>query len=60
MAIGGDPVSPIDDYPAQLEIWTPTYLEESLGTDPWQPDTDNDGLTDGHEQFGIPLSRGTS
>lgn len=41
------------DRTARTDTWLSNERELALNTDPWDPDTDNDGLTDGQESKGI-------
>ena len=45
------------DGAKRSDVWVSNYRELGLATDPWDPDTDDDGLTDGWEiTDGIPAS----
>jgi len=48
------------DGVARTDTWFSNNQEVKAGTEPWHPDTDNDGLTDGQEARFITLVGGAS
>jgi len=44
----------LDGQP-RTDTWVPNQAELTADTDPWHPDTDNDGLTDGQEARWLTL-----
>ncbi|MFB6151772.1 MAG: hypothetical protein ABEJ40_08205 [Haloarculaceae archaeon] len=41
------------DGTERTDTWLSNEAEVRYGTDPWDPDTDDDGLTDGQEVYGV-------
>ena len=42
------------DGAERADVWLPNEAELNRGLDMWDPDSDDDGLTDGQEMHGIP------